>query len=267
MTDLDRAERRRRRKALVASGQKHIKAGLQKRSPRDVLAVAALAVADEAKTPSDLAAGQHAAYETASRIAAPTAKIACKKGCNFCCHQRVLVSAPEAFLLAKAARAKGPTFLLEAKQRAEKIADKSADARLGAKLPCALLVNGTCSVYAERPLNCRQVTSFAVEPCRDEFEGKPSTVNAPAHYALHAENTRILEATALLTMAKPVAFYELGAALLRIFETPDAESKWLAGNDIFHGLVSDSAVSGAVEAEARVTAGLLGRALDGANVA
>ncbi|MFM2423175.1 MAG: hypothetical protein RL291_1705 [Pseudomonadota bacterium] len=262
MSDLDRAERRRRRKTLLTVGDKYLKAGLQKRAPRDVLAVAALALADGAKSPADLAARQHQAFETASRIAAPSDKLACAKGCAYCCHVRVLVSVPEAFLIARWVLAKGPTHVLEFRQRAQKIAGKSAEQRFGAKLPCPLLVNNVCSAYQNRPLNCRQTTSMAVAPCIEEFEGKPGDVSVPAHYPLHAENARILEATALVAAGKPVVFYELASAVLRILDTPDAEARWMAGDAVFNGLEPDAA-SNAVAAEAGIAAGLQAQALDG----
>lgn len=262
MSDADRADRRRRKKALVDLGTKHLKAGLQKRAPRDVLAAVTIAFGHDAKTPSELAALQHAGFETAARIGAPSSVIACKKGCDFCCHSRVLVSAPEAFRLDRAVRAKGPTYLLEFRQRAAKVSGRTTDERFGKKLPCPALVGGACTVYADRPLNCRQVTSYAVEPCQGEFEGVAGTISMPAHGVLHAENLRIAEAASLLTAGKPVAFYELSQAVLCALETPDAEQRWMAGDGVFGSIAHDPAVAGGVEAEARTVATLAAQALE-----
>lgn len=78
----------------------------------------------------------------------------CKKGCSFCCYIQVDISLPEAELLARHKHDRG---LVEAQ------ATWSADAHEYAKHPllarrCPFLdvSQGTCGVYKDRPLPCRE---------------------------------------------------------------------------------------------------------------
>jgi hypothetical protein len=113
----------------------------------------------------------------------------------------------------------------------------SVDERYGAKLPCALLVEGSCSVYRERPTVCRQVTSTDLAGCIDEYEGRDrgGGIVGSRYYHDHARNARVPLLAALAARGLPQATFELSAGLLRALE-PDAEAQWLAGADPFEGL-------------------------------
>src|SRR5690606_12915009 len=108
-------------------------------------------------------------------------KIACTRGCNYCCHTFVAITPPEAFRLADSVRkgqAGGPS--VEAvRARARPLIGLSPESRLGAKHACPLLIDGACSVYATRPLVCRQATSLNVDVCIDEFEGRDLAASIP----------------------------------------------------------------------------------------
>src|SRR3954471_10750663 len=85
---------------------------------------------------------------TASSGAAPA--LACAKGCSLCCHNWVTATAPEIFLLARAARAdaaapariRTAAGLSDGMERAVRVAGAAA---------CALLQDDLCSVYTARP--------------------------------------------------------------------------------------------------------------------
>ena len=80
-----------------------------------------------------------------------TPALACRKGCAHCCTQLVLVTAPEAFFVAAQLRKRPETIaaIHEANTRTQ---GHSIDGRLKDKIPCALLSDAICSVYAARPL-------------------------------------------------------------------------------------------------------------------
>jgi len=107
-------------------------------------------------------------------------KLACEVGCSACCASVVLVSTPEARLIARALLEPESSAILERfRARAAEWAEvagemvtRAADAhaagtneryvrlmkehgRLG--IPCPLNTDGVCEVYAVRPLPCRQV--------------------------------------------------------------------------------------------------------------
>jgi Fe-S-cluster containining protein len=144
-------------------------------------------------------------------------KVACKPGCSWCCHERVSVSAPEVFRIVDALSG-GPhaQAVLERAQRVEKA---TADAEPGDRppIPCPLLEEGRCLVYAVRPLLCRAANATDATPCRTWVEtghrtpvevvtGKALPCNAVRAGMIRAIHERGLEADPLdLAVALRVA--------------------------------------------------------------
>jgi Fe-S-cluster containining protein len=92
----------------------------------------------------------------------PSRPLACGNGCSWCCHLHVDAKAPEIFLIAdyvKDILAPAPEEIDALKQRLTTVAARTEGLDPGrralAKIPCALLVDGRCSVYKVRPLACR----------------------------------------------------------------------------------------------------------------
>ncbi len=88
------------------------------------------------------------------------ATVACRDGCDFCCRVPVDVQAHEVFFAANHIQVHySPTRLNEvianlAAHRG-RVAAFAKDARATSRQPCALLVAGSCSIYAGRPEACR----------------------------------------------------------------------------------------------------------------
>jgi hypothetical protein len=96
---------------------------------------------------------------------------ACRAGCSPCCHQLVLCTAPEAWLIAHELRA---TLSASARAAVSARLDAQAKAAAGlsalgysqARIPCAFLdAAGACSIYAVRPMACRALKSLSVSAC------------------------------------------------------------------------------------------------------
>lgn len=178
--------------------------------------------------------------------------IACARGCAFCCHVSVTASAPEIFLVAAKIREKPKDrqedFLNRVRAADQRTRQMSSRQRGANKIPCALLNDDKmCSVYEARPGACRGFSSTSAEMCRRGFEGEPVQVNTPAVWtSLRSAHKQALWA-ALAAEKLPVEYYELHHALRIALEVPDAENRWLAGEDIFSGvareIVSDPAVN------------------------
>jgi Fe-S-cluster containining protein len=152
-----------------------------------------------------------------------------------------MVSAPEAFrLAAEVARAAvGATSGLEDFiARAASTANLTATDRFARKLPCPLLHDGACSVYRARPLACRRVTSFQVDPCIEEYEGRDGEILLPTKLLTHATNTQIPLLAAIRAFGRSPKIYELSAAVKTVLDTAGAETRWLAGEDVFRAVVS-----------------------------
>ena len=102
-------------------------------------------------------------------------RTACSRGCSYCCHMRVVVTAPEVLRIAAFVE---ETFSVEERAALarrvaatdEQTRGLSDEAWGRARLPCPLLVGDECSVYSVRPLDCRAYNSRSVAACRDAFE-------------------------------------------------------------------------------------------------
>lgn len=190
---------------------------------------------------ADAAAEIHAGYDTALRRA-PREPVACRKGCSHCCISYVAVTAPELFLIARSL--KGPRRAgvaarvagADAETHGRSIAERFSSPRL-----CPLLEDGACGVYPVRPSACRSLASFDAEVCARSF-GTNSEEGLPAPAApMHLRSAYQASLRAALTLAglPPVA-YELNAGLNRVLQTPDAEARWLNGEDVFTGIAPES---------------------------
>jgi Fe-S-cluster containining protein len=169
--------------------------------------------------------------------------IACSKGCSYCCHVSVTASAPEIFLVASRIRELPPQEFQDTLNRLraadQRTRNMSSQQRANNKIPCAMLKDNLCSVYDARPGACRGFTSVAVDACRDGFNGLPAQVNTPAVWtSLRSAHKQALWA-ALAAVNLPTECYELHHALRIALEIPDAETRWLAGEDVFAGVARE----------------------------
>ena len=110
---------------------------------------------------------------------------ACRKGCSWCCQQTVMVTAPEALLVAQYIRERYDAETVaklrdRIVQNAEKIEGLSNDERLDNRLACVFLQEGECSIYPARPLPCRGGFSEDAEYCLNLLNNREETQAAVA---------------------------------------------------------------------------------------
>jgi Fe-S-cluster containining protein len=102
-------------------------------------------------------------------------RLDCKEGCSYCCCKPgVLVSVPEFLRIVdhiRTAFSAGEISALteRAHAYAAQMHGRSFDEFVDDSVPCPLLENGRCSVYAIRPLVCRGYNSTSVDGCRDAY--------------------------------------------------------------------------------------------------
>ena len=230
-------------------GEAVLSAGLPVTPPKADLCAVTFALfqilrkADDPARASAAARSALAMQEASQRKTPGTAKLACTKGCGWCCHSFVGALAPEIFLIASsitADAARRPAEMPRLKKAAAAIAGRTPAERFGAKLPCPLLVDNVCSRYRERPAVCRQTTSLDLAACIEEFDGKGfgDAIPVSTVYIAHSRNARVPLMAALQAAGLRRSGYELSTALVRAIEMPDAEARWLAGEDVFAGLPS-----------------------------
>lgn len=109
----------------------------------------------------------------------------CKKGCNYCCHQAVFANSYELHYLGNYIKRQFDfSDILRIKEQADSknkttstLDEKSV---LNYKSPCPLLKDGSCSVYAARPMACRIYLSTQVSTCIEFFQNPSDEKNYPA---------------------------------------------------------------------------------------
>jgi Fe-S-cluster containining protein len=168
--------------------------------------------------------------------------VACGKGCSHCCHIWVSATAPELLFIAKALRRRSDAAAVSERVKAAHLQTKDFPLHIRDQHPhaCPLLVDHLCSIYEIRPEACKLAASGDAEICARSYlnltnEGVPTPFLhrvAQGHYA-------IALAVALKHSQLSYKAYELNGGLNRALERDDAERAWLAGEDVFAGLLCD----------------------------
>lgn len=164
---------------------------------------------------------------------AGTAGIACRTGCAICCHFRVSALPIEVFNVARYVDAR---FSAEERsglvEKLERYIEEEKDLPMRALYRCpALGADDRCTVYAARPLVCRMHHSRSVEACAKLETPTPVMLEYAAATAPILQG--IQDGAARAGTAPDEVEYVPG--LLTALTEPDAESRWLDGEDVFAG--------------------------------
>jgi Fe-S-cluster containining protein len=159
------------------------------------------------------------------------ATVACRVGCNHCCHARVEVLAPEAFLIAAELAAQGDDRRKEilAKLERHRASFDETERTWSARRACPFLVEGLCSIYAMRPTACRKAHSLDVASCAAAASSIPQNLQM----ALHNEALAIGTANAYRDRRLDAEKHEFIAALIVALSVPAAEARWFGGEQLF----------------------------------
>ena len=168
--------------------------------------------------------------------------IACKKGCSHCCHIWASATAPEILSIAKVVREHGDQAIGKVRAAHEETKQFDFDSRGEHPYPCPMLEDHACSIYERRPKACRLAASADAEICARSYHNVTNEdIPTPALYLIARSVYAIAFAVALKRVGLPYAAYELNAGLTRALNVPDAEKKWLAGEDVFSDVMQDPA--------------------------
>jgi Fe-S-cluster containining protein len=187
---------------------------------------------------STILRGRNKVLDETAASYARAGRAECQAGCTSCCYLMVLGTPYEVLSIAR--------YLLETKTQAEieglkqrllKLSEVPLDPtlRLKAKMPCALLENGRCSIYEHRPSLCRMTLSqsrAACDSCLQEGSGSIPYIEQPSKIAAVMQMGIDYALIARRNLSTEGA--ELSRALLiALRDYEGALTSWLAGEDPF----------------------------------
>ena len=175
--------------------------------------------------------------QTSARV---RATVACRDGCDFCCHVPVDVQAHEVFYAADHIQVHfSPTALLRLLARLARHRDRVAalaeGARATSRSPCPLLHAGSCSIYAARPEACRAHHTSDAKVC-EAHQHDPATDLAKVY--LPALRARMLAVKfgldeAIETFGYDERCYDFGSALHEALTNSLCLMRWMRRQPAF----------------------------------
>jgi hypothetical protein len=194
-------------------------------------------------TPATLAAAARASHEIFDRAMANLAPaieaegpLACKQGCNWCCHQHVTVLGAEALAIHEFIR--GTPLEERLRKGAPAIVGTEPKARRAARIPCPFVGDAGCDIYAVRPNRCRAVHSRDAEYCHRRYLGvidEPAPAGKPIPVEPVHTGDAILAGLSQALRGRGVAMdaLELIHAVAILVDDPEAAAAYAAGADVF----------------------------------
>lgn len=141
----------------------------------------------KARDPGDLLSILRTAHKQFDRAYAEVpadvrATVACRAGCDACCHVPVGVQAHEVLIVAQFIQTHFDPVELEAVIARAAVhraafAGKTVAERTTLKTPCVLLRNGSCSVYEGRPEACRSHHSHSAAACGQNVQAEREEID------------------------------------------------------------------------------------------
>jgi Fe-S-cluster containining protein len=169
-------------------------------------------------------------------------KVACTRGCSFCCSLQVQVQPHETFTLAAWLRrhfsAERVTQVIERlRANAEQTREMGDETRKRSNIRCALLGDdGACTVYEARPAQCRRFHSTRLEVCKASYANPADdSVESPAHPGVtHNADVIITQAQhAVRDAGLDATPMDMNLALLEALDNPKALRRWRDGKKPF----------------------------------
>lgn len=167
--------------------------------------------------------------------------VACEAGCDFCCHLRVMATPVEVFAVldyaeqtldAKAHEA----FLARLGSAEDKLRALPEDSILLTNIACPLLVDGCCSIYPARPLNCRSYHSVSRQACEVSFNNPHDLSLGHPQYTAVAKVNEGLQSGFIRGFADQgldKRQYELVTALAEAVADPQCRERYQRGEQAF----------------------------------
>lgn len=163
--------------------------------------------------------------------------VACAKGCSHCCHIWVDAMPPEVFYTVGRMGARQRQEALDRVNLAMAETDRKTFAERGGMVtPCPLLADNLCSIYPSRPINCRTAVSADASICERSYLAiSGEDIPTPAVWFAVRQGYGFALQAALENAGLVASAREWNRCLHIALTEPDAEARWLAGEDVFAG--------------------------------
>jgi Fe-S-cluster containining protein len=178
--------------------------------------------------------------QAAAHLQADGASLACRAGCNFCCHLRVMILPHEAIALFRYLQSRMPVTVAE--QVREKlreytrssIAASPASSAPSLRRACAFLVGGECAAYEARPSACAAYHSLSKQRCEQSFQNPSLPAATEALQALQVVATALEEGVhaGLQSQGLSNVPVELHTAVAALLHNPALIARWRAGRPL-----------------------------------
>jgi hypothetical protein len=168
------------------------------------------------------------------------AGIACRAGCNFCCHLRVMVYPHEAIALFRYLGSRMPPEQATAVRKrvlenADNLRKASREARAAPRTACAFLIDGRCGAYEVRPGACAGYHSLSRDHCeKTHNDPVASPEGMPVLKALRYITEEMAEGLdeALTAASLSGTRVELQTAVAALIRNPSLIARWRAGREL-----------------------------------
>jgi hypothetical protein len=179
------------------------------------------------------------ANRTIDEFIAAGAAIQCRDGCSFCCYQNVDATIPEAIMVALRLVADDDPRRAAVVETADAVKDLDDEARIATARPCPFLIDKSCSVYEDRPLACRSLTSPDAARCHQAMDDLQSGRGvAPIDTYVVLRFLCSGEQAATRGICRDLGlqddFVELSQAVAAIVRDPTLIERWASGERVFH---------------------------------
>lgn len=186
---------------------------------------------------SDAAEASIGSFDLSARNHPAEFALACRRGCAFCCHDPVAATAPEVFRIARHVLGQAGPDVAAALGRLKAAhvatAGDSPEDRVRRRRPCAMLEGNACTGYAVRPLACRSANSGSAQACEDAFHNGATPIPVAKVPIVLRDSHLLCLLAALQAVGLDNRAYELNHALWLAVSVPDAERRWVHGEDVF----------------------------------
>ena len=170
--------------------------------------------------------------QAAQHLQPPGAGLACRVGCNFCCHLQVMVLPHEAIALFRDLQSRMPAATAQGvRARVRENALNRVSGRA-----CAFLVDGECSAYEARPSSCAAYHSLSKERCERSFRDPSLPPGTVALRSLQVVATALEDGVngALDRQGLSQVRIELHTAVAALLANPGLIARWRAGRPLLN---------------------------------